>query len=92
MFDEKTIQECYNIFEAKLEEPVKLHVPLHKPKTKRPKPLWLTKEAAIAISDKRNKYQMFKRSRHYSHTRYAAATNDCNRQIKSAKQCYMRQD
>ena len=33
---------------------------------------------------------MFKRYRHYSHTRYAAARNDCNRKINSAKMLYER--
>ncbi len=54
-------------------------------KKKRPKPLWLNKEAAIAIKNKEKSYQMWKRNRHYSYTRYCAIRNECTRKVKSAK-------
>ena len=89
LFEERNTKDSYNLFLNKLSELIKLHMPKKQSKSgRRPKPLWLTKEAGVAIQTKQKSYQMLRKYRYYSFKRYAFTRNECNRIKNSAKTSY----
>jgi hypothetical protein len=89
LIEGKNLNETWNIFECIMNDLIKKHVPLNKPrsdKSKRAKPLWMTKEAAEAIRSKEKSFHLYRKfSNLHPYTKYAKARNECNRKIKNAK-------
>ncbi|CAG2250997.1 unnamed protein product [Mytilus edulis] len=92
LFEDKSIEQIWNIFKSKLSQCIEKYIPKrrHCNKFTNP-PMWMDRRTKSAIIKKRRawkKYQ-FSRSR-VSYTNYASSRNNCTNTIREAKKSYER--